>query len=454
MAFRLCVQEERHLKVGCPCDNRVVWEPVLSTDFREPNDRVDTLLPMLEIYLGAADSTCGVERDLGALLRILEAHGGPVDEDGTTISYCTELYLDGPSDETGIATLVDGVLIPTDFTRECARLWSSVHGRRFRVYKEGRKGRTKPCKKKGTFAFLRQRVGRGLVKLSQKGKPSGGDEKTIVGLSRSSFVRPRGQANPASAAKLLKKFDGLTNRKQTLSTKLAMSRKLSRAGRSNPYASYDLNPNQKLRCGKNLSGVRLPAEDPPVRPGSGGRISTLTCCREPVPDRDGYRVVALELQSSGVQLLAAIKRTSLVVLDSPWALDQCPRLSEFLLAVFLVVIALGRPVVPRARWPDCRLGGPPGSILVHFDGVFHSAERLLTLSEKFEREQPVLKAVFDGIAKLPSSKWKVVKSLDGRKGTRLDSRLDVRNFLMHERRVKHQGCGRLGAAYFRAARVV
>ena len=122
MAFRLCAQEEAHLKAERPRDNRVVWESVLSAEFREPNDRVDTLLPMLEIYLSAADSTCGVERDLGALVRILEAHQGPVDEDGTTISYCTELYLDGPDDETGIATLADGgVLLPTDFTRECVR---------------------------------------------------------------------------------------------------------------------------------------------------------------------------------------------------------------------------------------------------------------------------------------------------------------------------------------------
>ena len=125
MPFRLCAQEEERLKAGHPRDSRVLWESVLvgsCSGVLEPNDRVDTLLPMLEIYLSAADSTCGVERDLGTLSRILEAHKGPVDEDGSTISHCTELYLDGPHDETGIATLVGGVLLPTDFTRECARL--------------------------------------------------------------------------------------------------------------------------------------------------------------------------------------------------------------------------------------------------------------------------------------------------------------------------------------------
>ena len=405
---------------------------------------VDTLLPMLEIYLSASDSTCGLERDLGTLLRILEAHKGPVDEDGTTISYCTELYLDGPDDETGIATIVDGLLMPTDYTRECAQLWTSLHGRRFCVYQPGRKGRAAP-QKKGTFAFLRKSVGCGLQRLCEKGKPSG-DEETITGFRRSVFIRPAGHANPAGAATLLQKFDGLTKRKQAASLKLAVSRKLCRV--TNPYSSHDLNPNQKLRRGKGLSGVRLPAAGPPVRPGPGGHISTLSCCREPAPERPGYRVSVLALRCSGVQLLRSVKGAGLVILDSPWTLDQVPQLSEFLLAVHLAVIALGRAVAPRSRWHECRSGGPRGSITVHFKRIFDSADRLLAMSEKFRHKQPLLTSVLHEIAQLPSSKWKVVQSLDGQKGTCFDSRLDVREFLLHERRVRHQGCGLLGGAQF------
>ena len=74
------------------------------------------------------------------------------------------------------------------------------------------------------------------------------------------------------------------------------------------------------------------------------------------------------------------------------------------------------------------------------------------MSAKFEREQPLLRSVLHEIAKLPASKWKVVQKLDGRQGTSFDSRLDVSNFLLSERRVRHQGCGLLGGAYFRAAR--
>ena len=450
MAFRLCAQEEQRLKDGHPRDNRIVWEAVLSPDFREPNDRVDALLPMLEIYLGAADSTCGCERDLGALTKILEAHSGPIDEDGSTIAYCTELYLDGPDSEEGIATLAGDVLAPTDYTRECVRMWISLHGRRFRVYRSGRIGQSNQGKK-GSFAFLRKSVARGMGKLFEKGTPSG-DQQTLIGMARSAFVRPHGQDNPARSAKQLKKFDALTTRKQTALIKLASARKQARARGTNPYASHDINPNQKLRLGKGLSGARLPADGPSVRPGPGGRISTLTCCREPVSARSGYRVAVLELRSSGDQLLKSIKGADLVIVDSPWALDQVPHLSEFLLAVYLAIIALGKAVVPRKRWRECRPGGPPGSITVHFDKVCESAQLLISMSAKFQREQPLLKFVLQVIDKLPSSKWKLVQCLDGRQGVCLDSRLDVRNFLIRERRVRQQGRGLLGGAYFRAAR--
>ena len=89
----------------------------------------------------------------------------------------------------------------------------------------------------------------------------------------------------------------------------------------------------------------------------------------------------------------------------------------------------------------------------HFKQVYNSRELLLQLSDKFKREQRVLTSVLEEISNLPSSKWKLVQRLDGRAGTCLDSRLDVRNFLLRERRVRHQGAGLLGGAYFPAARV-
>ena len=194
-----------------------------------------------------------------------------------------------------------------------------------------------------------------------------------------------------------------------------------------PYASVNINPNRELCLGKGLAGVRLPADGPPVRAAPGSRISTLTCCRELAPERDGYRVTALAVKSSGVQLLTSIRGARLVILDSPWALDQVPTLSEWLLAVYLVVIAVGKAVVPRARWHECTSRGPPGSITFHFKKVFDS-EWLLTMGAKFERDQPLLRSVLHELAKLPASKWQVVQKLDSRQGTSFDSRLDVRVF--------------------------
>ena len=173
----------------------------------------------------------------------------------------------------------------------------------------------------------------------------------MVGVPRSAFVRPRGQENPAQAAKLLKKFDSLTNTKQAGVLKLALARHKSRTHGSNPYAYLDINPNKKLRLGKGLAGVRALNEFrssgvQPAAPGS--RISTLTFCRDAAPAREGYSLCVLALRSSGVELLASIRAAGLVILDSPWALDQVPELSEFLLVVYLVVIAVGKAVVPRA----------------------------------------------------------------------------------------------------------
>ena len=93
-AFRLCEVEETYLLAEQPRDNREAWAQTLDPGFHRIHDCVDALRPMLRIYLSARDSTCGVERDLGIVSRILQAHSGPTDEDGNTVSYCTEMLLD------------------------------------------------------------------------------------------------------------------------------------------------------------------------------------------------------------------------------------------------------------------------------------------------------------------------------------------------------------------------
>jgi hypothetical protein len=63
-------------------DNRIMWAMVLQLGWLLHNESAVQLEPMIRTYLVATDSTCGIERDLGSLKRVLDAHTGPTDEDG------------------------------------------------------------------------------------------------------------------------------------------------------------------------------------------------------------------------------------------------------------------------------------------------------------------------------------------------------------------------------------
>jgi len=107
-------------------------------------------------YLSVTDGTGRVERQLGSLLEILNKHDGPMDEDGKTASALMDVHLDGPQTESGMFTRADpgaAPLVPrmprsrrrglrqppwenlgwqfTRFSRECAKLWVQLNGRRF-----------------------------------------------------------------------------------------------------------------------------------------------------------------------------------------------------------------------------------------------------------------------------------------------------------------------------------
>ena len=447
MAFRLCATEEEHLRGGRPRDNREVWSQVLASDFRGPNDvGVNVLLPMLCVYICATDSTCGVERDLGALTRVLAQHAGPLDDDATTIAFCTEVLLDGPDYETGLATNAGGSghvtsLIPSEFTCECARMWVDHHGRRFCVYKKklGRPPRPSTRRPK-TFVSIKRGAAHAIDKLSTKGVPPPA-ELTMLGLPRSSFMRPSIQTNPAS--KPLKKFDSLTKKKRLAVATLAAARNSG----VNPYTIPGINPNEKIRKARVLATVRPSSDAPVVRPGPGCRIPVLTCVREHVPERDGYRVTRLELQCSGVVLVRSIKDNHMVLLDSVWAVDHVPQLSELLTAVTLAVVALGKPVLPRSRWSSCRPSGPTAALVIQFRPIFKDMQNVM-MTDKFRRDNPLLASVIGELSKLPGSKWKLCQSLAGIQGTRLDVRHDARDFVLSVRRVEHRGGGLMGGGYF------
>jgi hypothetical protein len=446
MAFKLCDIEEKHLREGTPRDNRVAWSQVLQGGVGELNDQVDTLLPMLHIYLCVVDSTCGVERDLGALARVLQAHKGPIDADGTTIAYCTEVLLDGPADEPmlGVQMTAGGVactLVPTDFTRACASLWVQLHGRRFRRYKPGKRPGPKGPRA-GTMCEVKRKVKKGMDALVSQGAPAD-DTPTMLGLPRSAFMRSG--VNPASGKGLLGRFDALTTLKKNDQIKLAHARRAHR----NPYTDIAFNPRHTLRAGRVLrsSGVLGPPGAPAIEARPGRRISVLNCCRDPLAERPGYSVTDLGTHWSAAQLLFAAKRADALAFDSPWALDCVPRLSAILTATFILAIAFGKVVIPRRSWARCPPAGPPSDAIVHFRRIYTLSDQKLVLTEGFTRNHEFLAKVIELVAALPGSKWKAKRANAG-EGVRFDSVGDVRGFLLRARRVQHNGHGLLGGIYF------
>ena len=130
-------------------DGREIWVLALHPNFgRSISAKVQDFI---RIYMAALDGTCGVERDLGALTRVLKAHSGPMDQTGESISDCVELLLGGPQTQEKVANMpevgesgrlgADLLLLPTDFSREYVALWLKLHGRRFLVYKPKTAGR-------------------------------------------------------------------------------------------------------------------------------------------------------------------------------------------------------------------------------------------------------------------------------------------------------------------------
>ena len=220
VAYKLLEIEGQYLKANAPRDGRTAWAQVFEPSLFPASDVTDDLRLMVCIYLASRDSTCGIERDLGALSRVLDAHSGPVDDDAQLISACLEVLLDGPQSETDLAyhpvgkgaspestTIHPSCLVATDFTRQCARLWVDLRGRRFRVYRpcNGTKPGTKPGKCKIGLAGLKRRVKNAMDRLVSRSSGVDGDSKrssgvdgdskpasTILGLPRTSFLRGAG----------------------------------------------------------------------------------------------------------------------------------------------------------------------------------------------------------------------------------------------------------------------
>ena len=399
MAFKLVEKEKNHFVSGTPPDNRVAWAQVLKPGFLEENDSCRALTPMLLRYLSAMDSTCGIERDLGALTHVLQAHKGPIDDDGLTIGHCLEVMLDGPLTEDALATHAGGSeheasLIPSDFMRACAALWLDIHGRRFRIYKAGRK----PGPKKhpaGTMAAVGRNVKHAMDKLASRS--SGVQEETVLGIARSAFQRSIHEVNPARQAVKLKEFDALTKQKAARSSLLTSLRR--RQG--NPYRQPELNPDRKLRSGKALRGVQLPGASSGVTVPTSG--SVVDAASEAVTPQPGYSVSRAE--TSAGSLLRQMLRARIVVVDSTCLLDRIVKLSDRGLTLEFLVVALGKCVLDRRAFSRCRHGMTPKDGVVHYTAVSCQNACKLRATDALRQESPLLYEVIGLVARMPKSVW-------------------------------------------------
>ena len=183
-----------------------------------------------------------------------------------------------------------------------------------------------------------------------------------------------------------------------------------------------------------------------MRSTSRRRLAVLNCCKDPLDAREGYNVSNLDVRSAPGELVAAVRRSDVLVFDSPWAVDQLHKLSDIFTSVYLIVFALGRAVLPRSSWSRCPPGGPPPSSLVHFRSTYTNQQHI-AITDAFATKHALLCKVLESIAQMPSSKWSTSRASDAQ-GTRMSSLADARAFLISVRRVEHSGGGLLGGQYF------
>ena len=184
--------------------------------------------------------------------------------------------------------------------------------------------------------------------------------------------------------------------------------------------------------------------------GASGRIAVLDFCATALPGRPGYRVSRSE--SSVTDFLRQAQATHLFVMDTVWFLDNQGTPTRQGVAVNLVIIALGKSVLPRAQWGRCcpLPQGPPAEQVVHFQKAMHLVPRKVVLSPGFVASNPWLCQLIEAVTKLPKSSWTIAATGAAKTGS-LTSLNDVRKWLMDVRRVAYIGCSRMGGKYVSAA---
>ena len=457
-ARKLCRQEKRFLETT-PRDNRAVWAGVLHPSFAtdlHPGGAFMVLPDMVKVFVSAMDSTCGVERSLGSLKRVLDAHVGPMDEDGHTVAYLMDIHLDGPSSESDLAIRpdtggmgvgasemmgVEAALSPTDLTRECARLWLELHGRRFALYAT----KLGPCQRRpgpkqsrrGTLAAVARSTSVGMASLALADSSAQSLEKlTLLGVPRRIVAQRPGGVNPIPKSKLMTNFLKNTQLKKVMNRLLVSSRNLTKKSDKNPYTVCELNPNRRLRLG---TGVRAPGRGgvPSITPDRVGlKVKVVDLCIANLREKDHYFI--LRPVRTAQRLWNAIRSGNMVVMDNPYGLDA--DLSETAVMIAMVMIASGAAVLPAKAWTTSTRPRQSAE-LVHFLASCRLQKYSIFVGADLVRKCPGIWTIAKLIQGFAGSKWHFLSGGAGARDVSWGTLADVRTFLQNMRRVArpHRG---------------
>jgi len=306
-------------------DNQQTWLAALGPELPRlvmPSGSFAHLPVIVAWYLSIEDGTCQVERDLGALTRVLVQHMGPLGSSRhtDTLGALLEVHLDGPSNEHEIAerscALSDqpgggasGLLL-TSFSRRCSQIWLCRHGRRFLSYKKrsdaGKPGRRRP----GTDAAVARgqaAAADALCAAAASAQPAHQHASIIGGMARQSFAMNPNQKLSAMTAwnAKLQQFHNNTKRKQA--TQQALSQRRAQGAEVYPTPAF----RRAVLFAKGGASPRPPCI---VR-----RLYVWDSCALPCSEKApvaGVRYRLLRGARQSDDFLQAMQSVTLVIVDS------------------------------------------------------------------------------------------------------------------------------------------
>ena len=366
-------------------DNRKVWSQFLAPGFLEkalPSRAASfRVLPLLiAFYNSIEDGECQVERDLGCLRAVMQAHS--FNADAQLLDEKLIIKCSGPKDTSEVCAMQfqGGPLRLTSFSRECAVLWRDVHGARLGCYDVKRTGK-KLLPRRGTWVSRKRGVldaACNAVVSARSAVVTRANPTTAFGVAHSFFTEmPASTAGTSKSTfwnKRFSNFDKLTARKGIQNTMLARTRRLtSTRFTSRPAAPA---PPQEVRV-KNVCFV--------------GRCA---------PECTAPRCHVVE----GTH---RCRQSDMVVVDDVATLHMCA--DDRMLANLVYIIGLGKKVVPMNSWLLAEKN--PENIsrgsVIYYKAACEATSVTFRYEAAFETRHHRVVTALRSCAAAPRSKWLV-----------------------------------------------